>query len=134
MKKSFQLFFIVTLLGVFSISSPLYGQEPFSVTLVPIKNGSGTTFGNSKTPDENVCPLSLYYDQTIDQLEFQNLETSSVTFTYYIYDEDENVIDYDTVCINVNASYLLYLNSIVGETYKIQIEVDDVVYEGYFGQ
>lgn len=133
MKKSFQLFFVATLLGIFSISSPLYGQNHITIPLNP-ELPSGGNNGGSRSPEEFTCPLSLYYNQTIDQLEFQNLESSSVTFTYYIYDEDENVIDYDTVCINGNASYLLYLNSIVGETYKIQIEVDDVIYEGYFGQ
>ena len=132
MKKSFQLFLFSTMLGLLLVSNPVYGQN---IPLEPVfPGGTGHNNGASKSPEEITSPLSLYYNQTIDQLEFQNLETSSVTFTYYIYDEDENVIDYDTVCINVNASYLLYLNSIVGETYKIQIEVDDVVYEGYFGQ
>ena len=132
MKKSFQLFLFSTVLGLLFISYPVYGQN---IPLEPVpNNGSGSHTGGSRSPEELVCPLSLNYNQTIDQLEFENLETSSVTFTYYIYDEDENVIDYDTVCINVNSSYLIYLNSIVGETYCIQIEVDDVIYEGYFGQ
>ena len=131
MKKSFQLFLFSSMLGLLFISNPVYGQNIPLEPPPPV--GGGTNPDGSRYP-ELTCPLSLNYNQSIDQLEFHNLESSSVTFTYYIYDEDENVIDYDTVCINGNASYLLYLNSNVGETYKIQIEVDDVVYEGYFGQ
>lgn len=133
MKKTFKLFMFVTMFGIFSFSASVYGQTPIPLEPPPPDN-SGINPGGSKSPEEYSCPLSLYYNETIDQLEFENIESSPVTFTYYIFDEDDNTVDYGTICINGNTSYLLYLNSIIGETYKIQIIVDDVVYEGYFGQ
>lgn len=108
-------------------------EDPLTVTLVPIKNGSGLNNGTSRTPDDLICLLSLNYNQTIDQLEFENTDASSITFSYYIFDEDENIVCFDTICINGNASYLLNLNSVSGETYTIQLDVDDIVYEGTFG-
>lgn len=135
MKKMLKLFMFMTMFGIFSFSIPAYGQDPITIILNPVKPGGlGGDGGNSKTPEELTCPLSLYYSETIDQLEFENIESSPVTFTYYIFDEDDNTVDYGTICINGNTSYLLYLNSIIGETYRIQIIVDNIVYEGYFGQ
>ena len=119
------------MLGFFFISNPLYGQQ---VPLTPPPpDGSGIGTGGSKSPDVFTCPLSLYYNQTIDQLEFENTDASSITFSYYIFDEDENIVCFDTICINANSSYLLNLNSVSGETYTIQLDVDDIVYEGTFG-
>ena len=129
MKTTSKLLLIATFLGLVFISNPVYGQQ---VPLTP-PSGNGVNNGGSRSPDEFTCPLSLYYNQTIDQLEFENDSTSSVTFTYYIYDEDENMICNDTICINANSSYLLNLNSVSGETYTIYLEVDDILYEGKFG-
>ena len=131
MKKPIQLFLISVVLGMFFVSNNVYAQH------IPLKppppDGSGINNGGPKSPEEQICPLSLYYNQTASQLEFENQESSSVTFTYYVFDEDNNIVDYNTICINGNTSYLLYLNSNASETYKIQIIVDNVVYEGYFG-
>ena len=95
------------MLGFICYSSPVYGQRPIPIEPPP-PDGSGINSGGSKSPNEYSCPLYIYYNDTIDQLEFENIESSPVTFTYYIFDEDDYIVDYDTICINGNTSYLLY--------------------------
>ena len=134
MKRAILLFLFSTLTGLFFTSNSVYGQEPLPISLNPVKPGglSGGTVG-SRSEESLNCPLSLSYNQSTDLIEFENLESSAISFAYYIYDADEDTVCYDTICINGNTSHQLYLNSIEGETYRIQIELEGIIYEGHFG-
>ncbi len=129
--KSALLVIAMSLSGALSAYSMT--DDPSTVNLIPVKHGFGPNTGGSKSPDDGSCPLSVIYNQSSNLLEFENTELEAVTFTYHIYDVENNTVCYGTVCVSSASSYLLYLFSVPDETYTLLIEINGNLYMGYYG-
>ena len=110
--------------------SPAYGQEEFIVTLVPVKNGSGTNFGGNKSQVPS-CPLTVYYSESSMQLEFENDTQQSVSFTYYLYGDNDTLLQFGSLNLNASGNCTLYLSTLTDYPDKIIVYIEGIAYEGY---
>lgn len=106
------------------------GDDLVTVNLVPKKKGLGDNLGGTKSPVEIGCPLTVYYTQSLGQIKFENSCSSSVSFTYSVYDVDANLLQYGDILVNGNSIYVLSLSCMTEIPAVIQIEYDGVIYEG----
>lgn len=106
------------------------GDDPLTVTLVPKKKVLGDNIGGTKSPVENDFPLTIYYTQSLGQIEFENSDISALTFTYSIYDNNATLLQFGNILLNGNSIYMLSLSCMAEIPSVIQIEYDGVIYEG----
>ncbi|MDE5783882.1 MAG: hypothetical protein K2H97_06165 [Prevotella sp.] len=116
--------FAMQIIGVASLSAsdvPLYYKH------TPKDNGAQMP---SKAPAKEELTLNVYFDEEIQQLAFSDL--SDNIYTYYIYDEDENIISQGT--LNLSTNNIVYIDVIAKcGTYTLNVVYNGQNYVGTFG-
>ncbi len=129
--KSFVKIIMLFVMSVLPFSPVLAsGDDPVTVTLVPKKKGLGDNLGGTKSPVENGCPLTVYYAQSLGQIEFENPDISALTFAYSVYDGNATLLQSGNILVNGNSIYMLSLSCMTESPAVIQIEIGGVLYEG----
>lgn len=98
-----------------------------TVNLVPIHIG-GTSNGPHRTPSNILCPILLEYDEDSNSLLFSS--DFDDTFTYYIYDNNEDLLFQGVLVFSTNDTILVDLTNYDEDYFIIQVEVDGTIYEG----
>jgi len=130
-ENSFRFFLSMGFL--FCAIDAAHAQDPTVITPNPIpQHGPGTNTGGSKAPVHLDCPLTLYYSEASCMLEFENNIMLPITFSYTICDENEVPLLNGSLIINANDNYILYLSTLPDFPDIIQIEIDGIVFKGYF--
>ena len=131
MRKNIKLLAIMFAFAMQSMTMWSATTSMYPVSLYHRPTGwTGANPKPSKAPANYTIPLSVFLDDENQQLLVTALAEGE--YTYYIYNESNEIVSQGVLNCSNNGSYVIYLRFCSYGTYNIEVSYNEHVYEGTF--